>query len=80
MSSVALDDQILAALRDAEGFPLSAVSIGKTVNVAPFWVWERLEDLEARALVYRERDLSHLVPGGRSAYWVRCREAELWES
>jgi hypothetical protein len=72
-----LDDQILAVLRDAEGFPLSTSQVAKAVNIAVaklpaggiWYVWDRLEGLEAKGLVRRERDLSGWL-GLRCAYWT----------
>ena len=66
---VALDDQVLAVLRDAEGFPVATADVVTGVGAAPasnraLAVGRRLRALTARGEVARET-----VEGMRSVYW-----------
>jgi hypothetical protein len=66
---VALDDQVLAVLRDAEGFPVATADVVTGVGAGPsstraLAVGRRLRALTARGEVARET-----VEGMRSVYW-----------
>jgi hypothetical protein len=66
---VALDDQVLAVLRDAEGFPVATADVVTGVGAAPssnraLAVGRRLRALQQRGEVARET-----VEGFRSVYW-----------
>jgi hypothetical protein len=67
-----LDDQILAVLRDSEGFPLATADVVAGVGARPasnraYTVLRRLHILAGRTppLVHRSK-----VDGFRSVYWV----------
>jgi hypothetical protein len=64
----AVEDQVLAVLRDAQGFPLSTLQVcelaGPAATPPDAVTWRRLNALAARGLAERVR-----VAGSRSAYW-----------
>jgi hypothetical protein len=68
LANLALDDLLLAVLRDAEGFPLSTLQVCELAGPAA-WppdavTWRRLNALAARGLAERVK-----VAGYRSVYW-----------
>jgi hypothetical protein len=69
-AAAALDDQLLAVLRDAGGFPLStrAVCDAAGPNAWPpdLVTWRRLDALDKAGQVERVK-----VPGYRAVYWRR---------
>jgi hypothetical protein len=69
-AAIALDDQLLAVLRDAQGFPLSTREVceqaGPMAWPPDLVTWRRLDALAKAGQVERVK-----VPGFRAVYW-RC--------
>lgn len=69
-AAAALDDQLLAVLRDAGGFPLSTREVcdaaGPTAWPPDLVTWRRLDALVKAGHVERVK-----VPGYRAVYWRR---------
>jgi hypothetical protein len=67
-ADVALDDQLLAVLRDAQGFPLSTrqvcVAAGPMAWPPDSITWRRLDALEKAGKVERVK-----LPGWRQVWW-----------
>jgi Fe2+ or Zn2+ uptake regulation protein len=70
-ATVALRDQILAVLRDADGFPMATWAIAEATTpgpgATPMWnqeVYRQLYALERKGLVGKTR-----MPGWRSVFW-----------
>jgi hypothetical protein len=64
----AVEDLVLAVLRDAEGFPLSTAEVADKAGPAAHPVdatcWKRLDALARRGLAERVK-----LPGNRQVYW-----------
>lgn len=68
VAASALDDQLLAVLRDAEGFPLSTRQVCDAAGPAAwppdYTTWKRLDALAKAGQVERVK-----LPGFRAVYW-----------
>ncbi len=68
LTELALDDQLLAVLRDAKGFPLSTRQVaelaGPTAWPPDAVTWKRLNRLEKAGRVERVK-----LPGWRQVWW-----------
>jgi hypothetical protein len=68
VATLALDDQLLAVLRDAEGFPLSTLQVAERAGPMA-WppdavTWKRLDALAKAGRVERVK-----LPGCRQVWW-----------
>jgi hypothetical protein len=66
---VALDDQVLAVLRDAEGFPVATADVVTGVGAAPSSTRALAVGRRLRALANRGEVTRETVEGFRTVYW-----------